>query len=115
MSNSRGSFLDLVMRVAALLGAIIGLVGVIVTVWNWTRDPQTLLIASVVGYVVFSAGILWFAFKSTSVPAKWRWVSASRHWIRYISPPAHVIQIWRLNRQRIGYSSGGSDGHPCIE
>jgi hypothetical protein len=41
---------------------------------NWSNQPQLLQIVALLGYIVFSGGILWFAFKSQA-KQQWRWLS----------------------------------------
>jgi hypothetical protein len=62
-----------------LVASLIGLITVIITfsatILDLTNQPQLLRISSLLGYVVFAGGILWFAFKSKNISQGWRWAS----------------------------------------
>jgi len=61
--------------ITSLIGLIVTLIAFAGILLDLTDHPQQLRIFSLIGYAVFSGGIIWFAFKSTDAPQVWRWVS----------------------------------------
>jgi hypothetical protein len=71
MSESRRSYLDLVVTIVTLVAGIISIVTSIGNALGWP-GAKKLLVASVAGYALFAGGVFWFAFKYTEVDVKWR-------------------------------------------
>ena len=69
------NFRELLAAISAILGFFVALVSFILNVLKWAQDPQTFRIVSVVGFILYLLGSLWFTFKVKSVNQKWRWVS----------------------------------------
>lgn len=70
----KDSHLQFATTMLGLVGAVVGLMGVLL---EFPGEPQNLKAVSVIGYVLFAGGIIWFAFSSGEPPATRRWLSLS--------------------------------------
>jgi len=55
------------------LALIISIGGVADRILNWSNNQELSRIMAVLGFIVFSGGIIWFAFKSSDTPSFLRW------------------------------------------
>jgi hypothetical protein len=66
---------DYIRLVTGLIGLIIALMGFASTALDLVGQPEQLHLFSLAGYIVFSIGVLWFAFGSEQIPRRWRLAS----------------------------------------
>lgn len=69
------NFREWLAAISAILGVFVALVSFILNVLKWAQDPQTFRIVSIVGFILYLLGSLWFIFKVKNVNQKWRWAS----------------------------------------
>jgi len=57
-----------------LIGLLITVIGLAGALLELASEPQKLRVFSLIGYVVFAVGVIWFAFSSGETSQTWRWI-----------------------------------------
>jgi hypothetical protein len=65
---------DYLKKVTSLIGLLVALGALAGFVQSWSNQPQLLQIVALLGYIIFSGGMIWFALNSQA-KQQWRWLS----------------------------------------